>query len=707
MSGSKRIGNYRLEREIGRGASSEVWLARHEFLADRFVAVKIFIAQDHDMMERFKREANLASRLRHPHIVQVLDHGYYPTEHHGHFLHCTIMEYVHGGSLQTLLDQQHHLDLSQAMMIFRQIAAALDHAHSVNIIHRDISPGNILIEKDTGTAKLTDFGIAREPNQTITVDYSIMGTPGYWSPEHTRSATAVTTLSDIYSLGVVFYVMLCGEMPWDTLPGPADRVFDPPMPLKDRGMAHVPPNLDQVIRTMLANDPTRRFPTALAAVEELDRVLERHVATTFIGEHPPAAESASPSSPTHGMSHFVQHQTTGITPNAVETALGPDLVRSIITNAHQRAQELRQPENIARMLNEWASQGWFRRALLGRLVRIRHISSRNIYIYRLDIAYEQRGEPQPIEEPDHAAQVFPLEPELDRWQVPLPHVHIFQNDPGDQVVLPGSTRVIRCPICEGKGKQVCKRCKGTQRIYITRTLPAIPTEKETGSSAKPAKEQLAGAKKAKHQNTSAAQAEPPKAKTERVLEPCPDCEGMGGLKCERCDGVGRLVQRKAFRWQRMIRTLEQNDEMSDLDEQWIERYCEPHEVYCEQVGGDARSTTPPLRPEWQEVPVLAELIAQAEDIVGDDIRLALTQVSISCVPVTDIIFDLGAGGEEIDADTAGAVGKGDLYRLSIYGFERIIPPDWRFLDWERVIFLCTTGFLLILVLILGWFALFA
>lgn len=666
----QRVGNYVLEREIGRGATSEVWLARHAHLEQRQVAIKILMNQDRETIQRFAREASLASRLVHPNIVQVYDYGYY------HPFHCTVMQYVHGGSLRQILDKQHRLELQDALSIFKQIAMALDYAHSLDIIHRDISPGNVLVEQATGRAFLTDFGIARAPSQTITVDSSIMGTPGYWSPEHAHSATAVTHLSDIYSLGVVLYVMLSGDLPWQEAPGLPDRSFGPLLPLKQRGVHNLPGDVDRIFQTMLAIDPVKRFPSAQAAVDELERILARHHVATQIVTPLPAQAGNGEGTTTY------QYQADGVAQNAIETVLGPDLIRAPIAAAHQRADELRDPAVVARLLNDWSQQGRLRRAFLGRMARLHKVSSRNVYFYRLQVLYEQRGQSQSLEEPDYEAKPIPLEPELDRWQVKLPPAQTFEDDPGGQVVLPGSARVVSCKVCNGKGKTICPRCKGKLRIPENRKLDPAPTGASdlvteqgnvvaTVSSATSA----SGAAKAAH--------------TEHVLVPCPDCEGRGGFTCECCAGVGRLMQRQAFLWQRQATVFESNDDLPNLDERWLSRTCAPHEIYSERSDNGCR-------PEWSQAPVLSELVQQAVNTTDADTRIVLSQLTVSLIPVTDIVFDLGQ--DDGDQDEEG------LYRLSIYGFENVIPPDWRFLNWERVIFVCATAFLFVVVGILGYFA---
>src|SRR6266540_6152204 len=276
----QRIGNYQLERQIGRGGMSEVWLGRHRSLDNRLVAVKLLLPQDTEWIARFAREAAITSRLRHEHIIQIFDHGHQPPYHY------TIMEYVVGGALRNLIRPRQPLPLDLTLRIVHAAGAALDYAHAHGVIHRDVSPGNILIEQENGRVLLTDFGIARESGRVgMTTISKVMGTPGYLSPEHASSATSVTHLSDIYGLGVVLYEMLSGALPWEHNPGMPDSSggpFTAPLPLKSRGVHGLPPDVDRVLQTMLANDPAKRYPSARAAIAELDQVLDRHTGPTQV-----------------------------------------------------------------------------------------------------------------------------------------------------------------------------------------------------------------------------------------------------------------------------------------------------------------------------------------------------------------------------------------------------------------------------------------
>lgn len=693
----QRIGNYILEKEIGRGATSEVWRARHAHLSQRHVAVKILMSQDKETIQRFTREANMASRLRHAGIVQIYDHGYYNN------YYCTVMEYINGVSLRQLLEKQPagRLPLDTALDIFKQIASALDYAHSLDIIHRDVAPGNVLIEEGTGRALLTDFGIARDPGQSITVANSIMGTPGFWSPEHAQSATTVTHLSDIFSLGVVLYMMLSGQLPWEETPGPLEAKFPTALPLKKRGVEKIPEDLERVLQTLLAVDPLRRFPSAQAAVDELDRIFLRHQVVTQLTKLPDTNAPPSSASRTTEVLNkppvIYQIATDGIAENEVETYLGPDLLREPIARAHQRAADLRQPTIIAEMLDKWAASDRFhlRRAFLGRLARLHKVSSRNVYYYRLRVLYEQRDLPVDVEEPDHEAQVFPLEPEVDRWLVTLPAVKNFEDIAVTHALLPGSTRIMSCEDCKGKGAQICPVCKGKQRIYISRpittgsmaaTQTRLPETTTPGGFGYAPTTQGATATGSRTQQRGSSKEPAATVPTEQVLIACPECMGRGGITCDRCDGVGRLIKRKSFQWQRLQKLTIGNNDLPNLDEAWLKKTFESNEIYCERsING--------FRPEWSLVSTLKDLVATAHTQQNENVRVVLSEVAISFIPVSDIVFDLGKPNSRSKE-------KG-FYSLAIYGFENYIPPDWRFLNWERISFLGSTVILTILVIVFG------
>ncbi|HLK44472.1 MAG TPA: serine/threonine-protein kinase, partial [Acidimicrobiales bacterium] len=202
-------GRYRLERQIGAGATSRVWLA-FDTVLERRVAVKMLEAPtgaEATHGERFRREVRAVAQLQHAHIVGVYDSG----EHeHVPFI---VLEYVEGETLKERIRRAGRLTITEAVAIAIEVARALEAAHARGIVHRDIKPQNILLDPEGG-AKLTDFGIARSGHEAaLTVGGRVLGTTDYVSPEQALGQP-VTGQSDLYSLGIVLYEMLTGEVPF-------------------------------------------------------------------------------------------------------------------------------------------------------------------------------------------------------------------------------------------------------------------------------------------------------------------------------------------------------------------------------------------------------------------------------------------------------------------------------------------------------------
>ncbi len=343
----------------------------------------------------------------------------------------------------------------------------------------------------------------------------------------------------------------------------------------------------------------------------------------------------------------------------VEKVLGPDLLKGPMQEARRRAESLREPQEVAALLDRWSAEGLFRRRLLGRQAALQRVTSTNVYFYTLRVLYEAREPIKTVEEPDYKALAVTLEKEQDRWGVDLPTSKGFVNDAGGTTTLPGSTQVINCEECKGVGRIMCQRCQGRARIIAVR-------DPRGGAKATGAAEPKAGA-------TVTATAAPT-TEGATLLIPCPDCSGKGGVPCDRCDSVGRLVRRKTTTWRRRVASLTSNDDLPQIDEQWLNRVCRTSEVYREEHKGGFRT-------EWQLVPQLAELIAQSQAGLDQDTRIAMSEVTITLIPVTEVVFDLGEvqgkGKPPKAADTG-------LYRWHIYGFENRLPKDWRFLNWARV-----------------------
>jgi eukaryotic-like serine/threonine-protein kinase len=258
---------YRVMRKLGSGGMANVYLAEDQELGRR-VAIKILNerhAGDEQFVERFRREAKNAASLSHQNIVSIYDRG----EAEGTYY--IAMEYLDGRSLKELILSRGPAPMSVAVDYARQILSALRFAHRNGIVHRDIKPHNVLVDPE-GHVKVTDFGIARAGASQMTEEGSIIGTAQYLSPEQARG-TQVDQRSDLYSLGIVVYEMLTGEVPF-TGDSPVEiamkHLSATPPPLREK-RPEMPTSLEMVVLRALAKDPAARYQTA----DEMDADLER------------------------------------------------------------------------------------------------------------------------------------------------------------------------------------------------------------------------------------------------------------------------------------------------------------------------------------------------------------------------------------------------------------------------------------------------
>ena len=275
---------------IGKGGMGAVYKARQPTL-DRVVALKILpptAASDPGFAERFNREARALARLNHPNIVTVHDFGQVSTSAGTlppgpgappappSVLHYLVMEYVNGGNLRQI-EQAGKLTPDQALAIVPQICEALQFAHNEGIVHRDIKPENILLDK-RGRVKITDFGIAKILGLTaetspLTGAQDVVGTPHYMAPEQMEKPRTVDHRADIYSLGVVFYEMLTGELPLGKFAPPSRKV-------------HVDVRLDEVVLHALEKEPSLRYQQASQVKTAIETIARTEA---------PGAQAAAPS----------------------------------------------------------------------------------------------------------------------------------------------------------------------------------------------------------------------------------------------------------------------------------------------------------------------------------------------------------------------------------------------------------------------------
>jgi eukaryotic-like serine/threonine-protein kinase len=270
LVGTQLSGRYRLDEKIGAGGMSTVYRAR-DMTLERDVAVKIMhreIAADSDHLERFRREARAVAQLSHPHIVSVIDAG----EDEGR--PYIVFEYVEGETLKDRIRRMGRLPVAEAVAYAIEIARALGYAHQRHIVHRDVKPQNVLIDAE-GSAKVTDFGIARTLDQEgLTADGRVLGTTDYVSPEQALGHK-VTGQSDLYSLGIVLFEMLAGEVPFmgDNLVAVAIKHVRDALPDVQRLRPEVSSALAAVLDRATAKDLDRRYADDLELIADLEDVL--------------------------------------------------------------------------------------------------------------------------------------------------------------------------------------------------------------------------------------------------------------------------------------------------------------------------------------------------------------------------------------------------------------------------------------------------
>ncbi len=265
-------GRYRVESLLGEGGMSAVYKAVDTRL-DRTVAIKIIhshLSDNEQFVQRFKREGTAVAKLRHPHIIRLLDFGY---EGESAYI---VLTYIAGGSVQELLQKLdgERMDTATAVTLALQIAEALAYAHKHGLTHRDIKPANIMLNKE-GDGILTDFGLVKITNATrFTMTGAVMGTARYMSPEQIKSV-AVDHRSDIYSLGVTLFELVSGHPPYDggTAVTTMMKHLTDPIPDLCTLCPDLPPNIALIIDRAMSKEPENRYQTADDMAADLRLVL--------------------------------------------------------------------------------------------------------------------------------------------------------------------------------------------------------------------------------------------------------------------------------------------------------------------------------------------------------------------------------------------------------------------------------------------------
>ncbi len=272
----RTFGRYEVLQRLGRGGMAEVYRAYHPPL-DRYVAIKVlhsFLSDEKQFKARFEREAQNIAKLKHPNIVQVYDFDYEP-ESDSYYM---VMELIEGPTLKDFLQDETadtgKLTLSQTIRTIRQAAEALAYAHQRGVIHRDVKTANLMLDRqENDRVVLTDFGIAKLVNSGsyTATGGGLIGTPAYMSPEQGAGEPG-DERSDLYSLGVIMYQLLTGQLPFDgeTPMSMILQHMNEPVPFIRTTEPHLPPAVDKIIQKLLSKSPDDRYQSAQDLLEDLD-----------------------------------------------------------------------------------------------------------------------------------------------------------------------------------------------------------------------------------------------------------------------------------------------------------------------------------------------------------------------------------------------------------------------------------------------------
>ncbi len=287
-----QIGRYEIESTLGRGAMGVVYLARDPIIGRKVALKTLRLDVDDDVAgefrERFLREAQAAGRLNHPAIVTIHDVG----EDRDSGLLYIAMEYIEGRDLKQILATGHRFRPAEAARIVADIAVALDYAHQMGVVHRDVKPANIILTRD-GSSRIADFGIARLESSNLTIDGQFIGTPNFMSPEQIRGE-ALDGRSDLFSLGVVLFTLLTGQRPFtgDSMHEVTRKIIEEATPIPSRVDPSVPAAFNPIVCKCMDKTPERRFQTG----GELAKVLAV-LARSLVRRAPEDGERTSIHSP--------------------------------------------------------------------------------------------------------------------------------------------------------------------------------------------------------------------------------------------------------------------------------------------------------------------------------------------------------------------------------------------------------------------------
>jgi serine/threonine-protein kinase len=273
MDDNRLSGEYELVREIAAGGTATVWEA-FQRACNRKVALKVLhqhLTPEPTFIQRFQREADIAASLHHPNIVSVYESG---INENRHFI---AMEFIDGCSLESVLVRQQKLPLHAVAVLALSVAAALEYSHNRKVIHRDVKPGNILLSKE-GAVKVTDFGFSRIINSLsarLTMANRVVGTPLFMAPEMITGKQA-SFVSDIFSLGIVLYILVCGRPPFsgNSTPAVMQKIMECSYVRPRKIDRKIPKSLEHIVVSCLQKSRDSRYQSMSAVIDDVKRFVE-------------------------------------------------------------------------------------------------------------------------------------------------------------------------------------------------------------------------------------------------------------------------------------------------------------------------------------------------------------------------------------------------------------------------------------------------
>jgi eukaryotic-like serine/threonine-protein kinase len=598
--------NYRLSERLGQEELATVYRATHLTL-DRPVQIHILRRTDWISASRFQLAARLAARLSHPNILPVVDAGH--DERYGDYLVTPRLE---TRSLQDMLEDG-PLEPLTALKVFTQIGAALDYLHEQGIIHRDVQPANILLTPQ-GVAYLANFSLAAAPDtpDLSSIEEADYLTP-YSAPEQSLISGDPAPAQDLYAIGATIYHALLGELP----PPPGEELKS--LASRDTNLV----DADRVLRRLLSAQPAQRYTSAAQATIALRQALRQQIDES-----------------TDDMQESRWEAVAEWLENPLETVIGTMLDHEFVAKSRARADALHRAGALRRLLDRWGQQGFLRRPSLGQLIRPSQIVSYDVYLYELKTHYETRQPPQTRQLLPPEGALIPVSREPELWDVPVPELAPFVDGPPEEIVIPGSRRLVPCEECNGAANVSCAACQGKGQIERIRKV-----KESDGTS-----------------------------RDETFKEECPNCRGYGKRPCVRCEGAGQMLEEKAFTWSRQGRVYFTEDDLTGLHKLTLQTQAQ--EVFQSRID--------PYEARWYQIAPLQELLEEAVKGGGPNSRLIATDLTIRGVPVTEADYTLG----------------GKSHSITLIGFDNEVRGDSTLYDRQRAALYVVIGLLALLVLVL-------